>query len=742
MVSAPRFKPVIPDLVRVLVQKETNWGVDPWVDFLGRWRIKAYDSTATQITDDASTALPEAGEMVIALNAAGAGYIYVHDHDANGDDLDGVLAAVGRYNGSTSVGDHLMLGGEFTFLQNANRDRVGQDNAHGRKSVFEFAVGDVIPNDHDGVTGGSGIGAINVAAGGTGYSSAPTVAIEAPPEGGIQATATATVGSGAVTGFTITNAGYGYDPDDPPTVTLTGGGGSNAAGTAVVGGQVNARDFFVGRRIAFGASHPGYRRRVIVPCEPISIMEEIQYFTDENYRGRFARDFDVYGGTRMVTGSLTGNVYLGSDAFETTTHSPLGHLLAGFWGSERTVRIGTSPFYVHNFYSTDIPGSLSLEVQDNINEQTGVAAGDRDRLTPVYLGTMLERFSMSFDANDGLMTYSTDFKGRNQVFMDPPEGRSIASLTITTAGSGVTVGTALEFTANGSGARLGRNARGRVTSINGSGGVTGVELLDGGFGYVGTGADGGGTGIGWLADGSGVDANGACTLSALTRYPESDKTGEASIGWHGSVYFGESSNTNPLPTTGKLLSAELSLDREIDMHSTEGDNQLPTIRPTRPVRATFTATVEFTDYEDLKRYSDDNYANDDASDFTDNANRWIFRFANKRNISTDLPDTAGATSYGLAGDAGAQLDADSDGVLDIVFHAAAYSESPVSINRGEFSNTLEFSCRAFLEEAPDWYAADPGTGTAINNPDPGAEPTRRGSRVVQMRLINKKSTPY
>jgi uncharacterized delta-60 repeat protein len=52
------------------------------------------------------------------------------------------------------------------------------------------------------------------------------------PRGLTTATATATVSSGSVTGFVITNPGGGYAA--PPTVTLTGGGGSGAAVVAVL----------------------------------------------------------------------------------------------------------------------------------------------------------------------------------------------------------------------------------------------------------------------------------------------------------------------------------------------------------------------------------------------------------------------------------------------------------------------------------------------------------------------------
>lgn len=65
--------------------------------------------------------------------------------------------------------------------------------------------------------------------GGSGYTSAPTVTINAPdgPVGGVQAviTANAPVG-GAITGYTIVNAGSGYCA--PPVVTLSGGGGTGA----------------------------------------------------------------------------------------------------------------------------------------------------------------------------------------------------------------------------------------------------------------------------------------------------------------------------------------------------------------------------------------------------------------------------------------------------------------------------------------------------------------------------------
>jgi hypothetical protein len=74
-------------------------------------------------------------------------------------------------------------------------------------------------------------GAINnivVTAGGSGYSSAPTVTIDGDGTG---ATATATISGGAVTAINITAAGTGYTY---VTVSMSGGAGTGAAATAMI----------------------------------------------------------------------------------------------------------------------------------------------------------------------------------------------------------------------------------------------------------------------------------------------------------------------------------------------------------------------------------------------------------------------------------------------------------------------------------------------------------------------------
>ena len=62
--------------------------------------------------------------------------------------------------------------------------------------------------------------------GGSGYSSIPTIAISAPPQGGTQATATAQIDQGKVIGITV-SGGKGYV--DAPTVQVTPGPNAPAA---------------------------------------------------------------------------------------------------------------------------------------------------------------------------------------------------------------------------------------------------------------------------------------------------------------------------------------------------------------------------------------------------------------------------------------------------------------------------------------------------------------------------------
>lgn len=85
---------------------------------------------------------------------------------------------------------------------------------------------------HDRISGG--VTGVSISAGGTGYTSAPTVTISGDGSG---ATAVATVVGGVVTGITVTNPGEGYTS---ATASLSGGDGSGATANVLTGEVRNA----------------------------------------------------------------------------------------------------------------------------------------------------------------------------------------------------------------------------------------------------------------------------------------------------------------------------------------------------------------------------------------------------------------------------------------------------------------------------------------------------------------------
>jgi hypothetical protein len=82
-------------------------------------------------------------------------------------------------------------------------------------------------------TGGGRVTGYTGLVGGSGYTTGANVAIAAPPAGGRQATATATVAGGVVTAIVTTDEGRGYT--SPPVATITPvGAGSGASVTVTV----------------------------------------------------------------------------------------------------------------------------------------------------------------------------------------------------------------------------------------------------------------------------------------------------------------------------------------------------------------------------------------------------------------------------------------------------------------------------------------------------------------------------
>ncbi len=133
-----------------------------------------------------------------------------------------------------------------------------------------YAIGDtinIVPTGFQGtqavctITGASNkVGSVNMTAGGSAYTSAPTVTFSAPDiSGGTQATGTANLSAGAVASISVTNAGDGYT--SPPTVTIADPTKTQALATATVtNGTISAINLTTA-----GAGYVATPRVIIAP---------------------------------------------------------------------------------------------------------------------------------------------------------------------------------------------------------------------------------------------------------------------------------------------------------------------------------------------------------------------------------------------------------------------------------------------------------------------------------------------
>jgi uncharacterized protein len=113
--------------------------------------------------------------------------------------------------------------------------RTGLYAALKAKSITGYQPRVIVTAGDTGAWIDDGVVSVAVTNGGTGYTTAPTVAIT-EVDGGTGATATATVVAGVVTAVTVTAAGSGYTT---ATVAFSGGGGTGALATASVGDVAN-----------------------------------------------------------------------------------------------------------------------------------------------------------------------------------------------------------------------------------------------------------------------------------------------------------------------------------------------------------------------------------------------------------------------------------------------------------------------------------------------------------------------
>ncbi len=144
--------------------------------------------------------------------------------------------------------------------------------------------------------------ALNIAAGGSGYGSSVTVALSAPPPGGVQATATITESGGVLNAYTITNPGSGYL--SPPLVTLANtGGGTGAILNAIIASPVNSRDLTLVPGGSYSGPVNNQYRLTVVKGDNLGN-------TQNSFTGAVVRVNDTAGVDAPVTLNVTeGAVY-------------------------------------------------------------------------------------------------------------------------------------------------------------------------------------------------------------------------------------------------------------------------------------------------------------------------------------------------------------------------------------------------------------------------------------------------
>jgi hypothetical protein len=177
----------------------------------------------------------------------------------------------------------------------------------------------------DAATDGS-INTVVVNSGGTGYASAPSVAITGDGTGAT-ATATIDVGSGEVVAITITNAGSGYTY---ASVGISGGGGASATASAIItpkGGhgadpveELGGYYVMMNSRLEYDDGSGDFPvdndyRRIMLIRDPFnygtttistaSTLKATKELTFSGGSGTFAQDETITGGTSGAVGRIT-----------------------------------------------------------------------------------------------------------------------------------------------------------------------------------------------------------------------------------------------------------------------------------------------------------------------------------------------------------------------------------------------------------------------------------------------------
>ena len=165
--------------------------------------------------------------------------------------------------------------------------------------------------DVSGHVGGSPgtIGSVKVFAGGTGYTSAPTVTFNGGG-GTTQATATATISGGAVTAVTLVTPGSGYT--FPPSIAFAGGGGSGAIAYPMYTADTRLFD-------------TNFNTMVFkLPQDTIKTVRDGSSNIDTSYQiQRVFSNVQITAGSCVLTSGGSGETFFGTSVLSDT--NKLGH---------------------------------------------------------------------------------------------------------------------------------------------------------------------------------------------------------------------------------------------------------------------------------------------------------------------------------------------------------------------------------------------------------------------------------
>jgi len=201
------------------------------------------------------------------------------------------------------------------------------------------------------------IDSVTITAGGSGYTTAPTVVIQGDGDG--LAAGTATISGGAVTGVTITASGSGYSF---AFITFTGGGGSGATGSINLG---DADSLPALQSAVEGAAVNGTLDRVIITTPGQDYAEnDVQISVQGDGTGAEASAY-----VNSATGALTsirvtnpGSNYSYANIVITNTSAP---------GTGATARAIISPQGGHGsnatreLFATSLGVTVSISDNDN-----------------------------------------------------------------------------------------------------------------------------------------------------------------------------------------------------------------------------------------------------------------------------------------------------------------------------------------------------------------------------------------